>query len=95
MTALGYSSVFQKDKVKSSKGYLNFTNGCLTKRESDILKHIILGYSAKEIAKILNISFRTVESYMNSLKLKLHCNSKGEVILMAIKSGLIHQLDIL
>lgn len=95
MAALTYNDEHKYSSYKSSNGNLNFANGYLTKRESDVLKYVVLGYTAKNIAKLLNVSFRTVESYIDFLKLKLRCNSKGEVILVTIKSGLIHQLGIL
>lgn len=48
----------------------------LTLRELDVLKCLLKRYSAKEIGLELKISHRTVESYINILKIKLHCNSK-------------------
>ena len=73
------------------------TNGLncnyLTRRESEILKFVILGYTAKRIGRELKISFRTVEKYIDSLKLKFRCNSKGELVELAIKSGYINQFN--
>lgn len=48
----------------------------LTKREQDCCYRLIFGYSASQIAKELNISVRTVEHYISSLKLKLRCANK-------------------
>ncbi len=76
-----------------SKGRLNLgkqlENQYLTKRELDIIKFLIYGYSAKETGLALGISYRTVESYINSLKLKMRCNKKRELISLAIKLGLL------
>jgi len=66
----------------------------LTKRELEVLKYVVLGYTAKKIGKVLNISYRTVESYMNIIKTKLNCDTKGEMVGMVIKSGLIFKLGI-
>ena len=78
--------------------YLNigkqFENQYLTKREVEILKYVIWGYTAKRIGQSLNISFRTVEAYIDILKLKLYCHSKSEIIEKAIKIGLVQRLDI-
>lgn len=63
-------------------------NQHLTQREIDILKCLLRGYSAKEASSELKISCRTVESYINTLKLKLHCNKKSEIISLCIKLGL-------
>lgn len=67
----------------------NFNNQRLTQREVDVLKQVILGYSAKKIALHLQISFRTVETYIEILKLKLGCCKKAEIIEKSIKLGLI------
>lgn len=72
-----------------------FGNQYLTKRELEVLKCVIVGYSAKKIGHLLQISSRTVEGYINNLKLKLGCNSKAEISFITIKSGLINQLDVL
>ena len=74
-----------KGRLKLGK---QLANQYLTKRELDILKCLIQGYSAKETGLKLGISYRTVESYINSLKLKLRCNKKRELISLAIKLGL-------
>ncbi len=68
-------------------------NQHLTSREVDILKCLLRGYSAKEAGLELQISFRTVESYIISLKLKLRCNKKSELIGFSIKLGLFSLLD--
>lgn len=71
-----------------------FENAYLTKRETEVLRYVILGYTAKRVAIILNISYRTVETYIENIKFKLRCNSKGEIIEKAIKTGLLNLLDI-
>lgn len=82
---------------KKSK-YLYLGNDCgnvyLTKREVEVLRCTILGYSAKSTAKLLNISFRTVECYIDNIKLKLRCNNKRELIGLIIKSKVISLLDL-
>jgi DNA-binding NarL/FixJ family response regulator len=67
----------------------------LTKRETEVLKYIVLGYTAKKIGQQLNISYRTVEAYIELLKLKLNCYSKGQLASVVITSGLIHELGLL
>ena len=67
----------------------------LTQREAQVLKHLVLGYIAKQIGKLLNLSFRTVESYVDNLKLKLHCDNKGELIRLVLKTDLVYKLGVL
>jgi DNA-binding CsgD family transcriptional regulator len=52
----------------------------LTPREQECLEHTVKGYTAKQIAKKLAISPRTVEEYINQIKLKLDVGSKQELI---------------
>ena len=55
----------------------------LTPRERDLLKYISRGYPASYIAKKLELSVRTTENYIATIKEKLSCPSKVELIEMA------------
>jgi DNA-binding CsgD family transcriptional regulator len=52
----------------------------LTTKEASCLLHIANGLSAKEIGKLMNISYRTVEIHIANIKVKLGCKSKQEII---------------
>ena len=59
----------------------------LTGRESEVLRHIALGYSNKEIAEKMDISVKTVEAHKaNSLK-KLNMESRKDIVRYAITKG--------
>ena len=49
-------------------------------REAECLFYLIRGKSARETGVILHLSQRTVEFYLNSLKDKLNCRKKSELI---------------
>lgn len=51
----------------------------ISMREYECLQHISHGKTAKEIAKLLNISPRTVETYINNMKLKFNCTTKSDL----------------
>jgi len=51
-----------------------------SKRETECMYFTARGKSAKEIAKLLGLSYRTVEFYMSNIKKKLKVNSKNELI---------------
>jgi len=57
----------------------------LSRREKDVLKHLLLGKSARVIGELLGISQRTVESYIDNIKRKFQCKTKSEVIEIAMK----------
>ncbi|MBX9586082.1 MAG: helix-turn-helix transcriptional regulator [Gammaproteobacteria bacterium] len=59
----------------------------LNLRESEILFLLIRGKSAKEIGRKVDLSFRTVEKYLEQIKVKLNCSSKSELVEKAISLG--------
>lgn len=52
----------------------------LTRREREILKFMANGYPASYIAIQLDLSVRTVQNYIATMKEKLYCESKVEMI---------------
>ena len=51
----------------------------LSSREKDCIEEFLKGKSAAQIALALNLGRRTVEHYMDNIKMKLDCNSKSEL----------------
>ena len=58
----------------------------LTRRELSCLLYLSAGMSAKEIGIKLEISPRTVEYYINQVKIKTRCNYKSDLIYLVKKS---------
>lgn len=48
----------------------------LTKRESLIASYLMLGYSIKEITKMLHRSQHTIKMHVKNIKNKCHCKSQ-------------------
>lgn len=61
----------------------------LTKRETEILKLLVDGYSYKMIAGKCFISFATVNTHVNNIYQKLHVNSATGAVSKALKEGLV------
>ena len=61
----------------------------LTKRELECLLYVSMGMSHKQIAKVLGISFRTVEAHINSLRAKTGIFHKFELASLMAPEGLI------
>lgn len=59
----------------------------LTARQTECIYFLIRGKSTKEIGKILNLSSRTIETYLDNIKHKLKCQNTAELIEKAIDSG--------
>ena len=64
----------------------------LSKRESEILELISLGYSDKEIARDLNISARTVQTHVTRVVIKLHARNRTNAVANYIRQhcGLVY-----
>lgn len=63
-------------------------NDLLTDRENDILSHIILGHSNKEIAAKLFVSENTVKKHINNLYSKLGVKRRTQAVSKAKELGL-------
>jgi two-component system response regulator NreC len=61
----------------------------LTDRERETLKLVAEGYTAREIADMLVISLRTVETHKTNLMKKLNISNKADLIRFAIRKGII------
>jgi len=61
----------------------------LTPREREILQLLAEGKSNKEIAGMLNLSLYTVETHRRNLQDKLNVHSFAELILYAVRKGVI------
>jgi DNA-binding NarL/FixJ family response regulator len=61
----------------------------VTEREREVLKRIAEGLSTKEIATLLDISVRTVETHRANLMRKLGLRSVAQLTRLAIREGLV------
>ena len=61
----------------------------LSVREKEILHVLASGKSNREIADLLHISVSTVETHRNNIFQKLHLHNLAELILYAVRKGLI------
>jgi DNA-binding CsgD family transcriptional regulator len=61
----------------------------LTSRECDILRWMSRGYTAKRIGLQLKISYRTVEKYIENMKIKFQCHRKFELLKICLSDPLV------
>lgn len=62
----------------------------LTDREREVLQLIAEGYTNREIADLLHVSIKTVQSHRSKIMNKLDLHDRGELIKYAIQQGIIH-----
>jgi DNA-binding CsgD family transcriptional regulator len=61
----------------------------LTERQINILKLVSQGFSSKEIAEKLEITYYTVTTHIKNIYHKLQVNSRTEALHEALKLGLL------
>ncbi|MHA6617075.1 LuxR C-terminal-related transcriptional regulator [Pseudonocardia sp. DLS-67] len=60
----------------------------LTDRESDVVRLVVEGFTARQIATRLVLSPRTVENHVQNVLRKLHLHSRAALVRYAIEQGL-------
>ena len=61
----------------------------LTQRESQVLRHLALGLSNKEIGRALEISVETVKEHVQNVLRKLAVNDRTKAAVWAVRKGLV------
>ena len=61
----------------------------LTAREAQVLRHIALGLSNKEIARSLQISVETVKEHVQNVLRKMKANDRTDAAVRAVRMGLL------
>lgn len=75
-TSVPFEQVFQDPSAPSAL----IRRFKLTQRQADCVSGLMKGMTIKEIAHQLQLSARTVEHYLEAVKLKLNCNSRSQII---------------
>jgi DNA-binding CsgD family transcriptional regulator len=80
--ACEYYSIVESDLVKAPLPKI-------TKREHEVLKLMIKGFTGKKIAEQLYISYYTVENHKRNLRVKTNTNSSAELIAWVFDNNLL------
>ncbi len=84
------SRILQEDYVRQMEQRgLEDSYDLLTEREREILQLVAEGKANKEVATFLNISLTTVETHRTHILQKLGLHSVPELILYAVRKGII------
>ena len=84
------TAVLVEDYVRAlQKRGLSDTYDLLTDREKEVLHLLAEGRSNKEVATLLDIGLSTVETHRANLMQKLSLHSTAEIVLYAVRKGLI------
>jgi DNA-binding NarL/FixJ family response regulator len=84
------TAVLVQDYVRSLQARnLTDSYGLLTDREKEVLQLLAEGRSNKEVASLLNVAVSTVETHRSSLMQKLDLHNTAEIVLYAVRKGII------
>jgi DNA-binding NarL/FixJ family response regulator len=75
--------LFKKHIPKKNNAY------DLTKREVEILEHLVEGFDNQQIADKLFISIQTVRNHIRHIYEKLQVHSKSQAVVKALREGLV------
>lgn len=60
---------------------------CLTERELEVVKHLARGDSVKDVARLLGLAPKSIESHKYNIMKKLQIHDRVELALFAIRNG--------
>jgi DNA-binding NarL/FixJ family response regulator len=78
-----YQASIRRRRVESEE------NGPLTNREIQVLRHVAMGLSNREIGKSLDISIETVKEHVQNILRKLDVNDRTQAAVWAVRRGLV------
>jgi two-component system response regulator NreC len=61
----------------------------LSRRETEVLRLLVLGFTNREVAESLHISVRTAESHRTSIQRKLAVSRRSELVRFALARGML------
>jgi DNA-binding CsgD family transcriptional regulator len=61
--------------------------GELSAREREVAQHLVTGCTSKQIARLLELSPRTVEAHRSRIMKKLGAGSHGELVARLVGAG--------
>jgi DNA-binding NarL/FixJ family response regulator len=83
------SSLLVKTKTRMRRATSDEVESPLTNRESQVLRHVSMGLSNREIGKSLGISVETVKEHVQNILRKLDVNDRTQAAVWALKNELI------
>jgi DNA-binding NarL/FixJ family response regulator len=83
------SGEMQKIAASMGKGQNGENDVPLTNRETQVLRHVALGLSNKEIGRALTISIETVKEHVQNILRKISVTDRTQAAVWAVRKGLV------
>ncbi len=78
--AINEMGIIPSTSVVMPPAYITHKYKKLSKRETECAYYLIRGMTYKEIGRVLDISPRTVECHIDSMKIKLNCYKRSQLV---------------
>ena len=83
------TSLLKTTRTKMRRGSSASDDIPLTNRETQVLQHISMGLSNREVGKSLGISVETVKEHVQNILRKLDVNDRTQAAVWAVKRGVV------
>ena len=84
------SSILRRVRITmAKKKEIGDARAPLTNRETQVLRHIALGLSNREIGRSLGISVETVKEHVQNLLKKVQCSDRTQAAVWAVRNQLV------
>ncbi len=90
LSSADYGGTFVKSMQQRLQSSVHASIDTLSPREKEVFLLLADGKSIQDMAKVLHISPKTVESHKYNIFTKLHIHSVSEITKIAIRLGLVH-----
>ena len=85
----GITDIIMEDYLQQLNKVTSSSDSPLSERENEVLRLLAEGKNAKEIASLLNVSPKTIETHRQHIMDKLNIHNLADLVKYAIQSGLI------
>ncbi len=85
----GITDIIIEDYLQQLNKDTSTSDSLLSERENEVLRLLAEGKNAKEIASILNVSPKTIETHRQHIMDKLNIHNLANLVKYALQSGLI------
>ena len=83
------SSLLLKTKTRMRRSASGNVDSPLTNRETQVLRHVSMGLSNREVGKSLGISVETVKEHVQNILRKLDVNDRTQAAVWALRNNMI------
>ena len=84
-----WQDVHRSGRSRGGCGDASAASNDLTAREPDVLRHVALGRSNRDIATALDIGEETVKTHVGHVLAKLEVDNRAQATVQALKRGLV------